>query len=235
MKKLFIISAIAASGLVYNAADAQINLRVGLGFRPRAVVYAQAQVAVNQSPAYDGSDDYYYLPDVDAYYDVTGQCYFYFDGNEWISAQYLPGTYANYDWRNARRIELRCERPYLNADFYRSKYNGRRVEEFMHRDYDNHRDGGYANRVDPGYNTPAYHQPAQQNRGGDQHFNVWGQGNNRPAQPNKDNGQRFDNRDKGNSQPSNQNNGHDNNKGGTDHIVKNSRQGGFNAHKMTRF
>src|SRR5260370_36789703 len=127
MKKLFIISAIAISGLSFNAANAQV--RLGLGIGPARVVYTTQPV--EQAPVYD-ADDYYYLPDVDAYYDVVDQCYIYFDGTEWISAAYLPGAYRDYDWRSARRFEVREYRPYLRADFYRSRNNGRQFSEWGH-------------------------------------------------------------------------------------------------------
>src|ERR1700683_1057801 len=121
MKKLFIISAIAISGLIYNTANAQIRLHVGFGFRPHVALYVPAPVVVEPAPIYaqaapvydqsqdvynDSNDDYYYLPDVDAYYDVNDQCYYYNDGTDWISAAYLPGAYRNYDWRNAPRYEI---------------------------------------------------------------------------------------------------------------------------------
>ena len=127
MKKLIIISAIALSGLVYNTADAQVGIRVGFHFGPRRV-YA-APVAVEQVPVYNNNDDdYYYLPDVDAYYSVNEQCYYYFDGDSWISAAYLPGEYRDYDWRSARRFEVREACPYLRDDVYSTRYNGSCLE-----------------------------------------------------------------------------------------------------------
>ena len=69
------------SGLIYNTANAQISLHLGLRFHPRVVVSAPAPVVVEQAPVYaqaapvydqsqavdnDSNDDYYYLPDVDA-------------------------------------------------------------------------------------------------------------------------------------------------------------------------
>jgi hypothetical protein len=138
MKKLLIISAITFGGLVYHTADAQIRIGVNFGFHPRPVIYTQA-------PAYgDDNDDYYYLPDLGVYYNVTDQCYFYFDGTEWISSAYLPGQYANYDWRDARRFEIRAYQPYLHDDVYRERYNGNSFEGWRGANYDG--DRGYANR-----------------------------------------------------------------------------------------
>ena len=132
MKKIALISAIAISGLLFNDnADAQIRIHVGLNLAPRQVVYAQpAPVVVEQSgdycepTNYDGDEDYYYLPEVDAYYSIPNQCYYYNNGGAWVSASYLPGAYHDYDWRYARRYEVRAPRPFMHADYYRTRYSG---------------------------------------------------------------------------------------------------------------
>jgi len=119
------------SGLFYNTANAQIRVGVGFHFRApriyvpqRVAVAEQAQVVYNEPINYDGDEDYYYLPDVDAYYSVTGQCYFYNDGGNWVSSAYLPGAYHDYDWRSVRHYEVRATRPFMHNDYYRNRYNG---------------------------------------------------------------------------------------------------------------
>jgi len=111
--------------MLYNTADAHVRLHVGVNFGfPRVVVAAPMQVAYNEPANYDGDEDYYYLPDVDAYYSVPEQCYYYNDGGAWVSAAYLPGAYHDYDWRAVRHYEVRAPRPYMHNDFYRARYNG---------------------------------------------------------------------------------------------------------------
>lgn len=221
MKKIAILSAIALSGLICKTADAQIAIRLGLHFG--TPVYTHQRVVVQEpvynepvAEAYNTGDDYYYLPDVDAYYSVSEQCYYYNDGESWISAAYLPGAYRDYDWRSERRYEVRAPRPYMHDDVYRSRYNGHAVAEF--RNHDNRfQDGGsvnadrynvYGNRSNgqrydnraQGYNRPmdqnrtqsfdrgqgGYNQPAQQNRG--QHFDRAQGGYNQPAQQDRGQG-----------------------------------------------
>jgi hypothetical protein len=200
MKKLTILSAIAMSGLIYSTANAQIGIRVGLRLATPRVGVVVEQAPVYEQPAqvnYDGDDDYYYLPDVDAYYSVNEQCYYYFDGDSWISAAYLPGAYRDYDWRTARRYEVRAPRPYMHDDIYRSRYNGH-AEGVFARGNDDRTQGGYSNNQER-YNAPAQRfdnreqNYAPQNNG--QRAENRGQGYSRPAQ--QDNGQRFDNRAQG--------------------------------------
>ena len=248
MKKLAILSAIALSGLIYNTASAQIRINFGLHIRP---VYARyhAPVVVEQPvyqepvQVYDDSndDDYYYLPDVDAYYNVSAGCYYYNNGDNWVSAAYLPGAYRNYDWRSVRRYQVREHRPFARADFYRSRFNGRQVAEF--RNY-RHGNNGYNRGNDNrggGYNRP------EQNRGNDNHYGNRGQGGyNQPSYPNhnQNNGNRGQgsygqpNQNNGgrqwgqghSAQPS-QNNGGNRGRGGDEHFARNMGM----SHRMGRY
>ncbi|MEO6632317.1 MAG: hypothetical protein ABIN13_11360 [Mucilaginibacter sp.] len=230
MKKLAILSAIALSGLIYNTANAQIRINFGLHIRP---VYARyhapvvVEEPVYQEPVqvYDDSndDDYYYLPDVDAYYNVSAGCYYYNDGDNWVSAAYLPGAYRNYDWRSVRRYEVREHRPFARADFYRSRFNGRQVAEFRNYRHDNDSRGGYGhyngyNRDNDNrhynhdndnryYNHGGYNRP-EQNRSNDNHYGNRGQGGyNQPSYPGRN--QNNENHGQvGYGQPSQNNGGH---------------------------
>ncbi|QJD98133.1 hypothetical protein HH214_20765 [Mucilaginibacter robiniae] len=118
MKKLVFSMIIAAGSLLYKSADAQVGVHVGFNLGPVSVHLA---APVASAPVYD---DFYYLPDEEAYYSVPEHCYYYNDGDEWISAAYLPGRFHDIDWRSARRYEVRAQRPYMNHSFYRSKFGG---------------------------------------------------------------------------------------------------------------
>ncbi|MGF7040681.1 hypothetical protein [Mucilaginibacter lappiensis] len=154
MKKLILLSAIAAGGLFYtNKADAQISIHLGVNIpvhrvyvpAPRPVVVEEASVYDDENVQADYNDDYYYLPEVEAYYSVPNHCYYYNDGNSWVTATYLPGAYRNYDWRSAVRYEVRAPRPYLRHDIYRSRWGGYTGDRsnWGHR-FDRRFNGGYA-------------------------------------------------------------------------------------------
>jgi len=219
MKKLALISAIAFSGLLYNTADAQFGIHVGIHLFPHRVIYAPGPVVVNQAAVdqdatanlYGNNDDFYYLPDVGAYYSVTEQLYYYFDGQEWIAAAYLPGVYRDYDWRYARRFEIREARPYLHNDFYRNRYQGFDCD--LAHNHDHFRAGlNYQGQRDA-YNAPqhfdnrgAYDQHFDNRGGNDQRFVDKGQFDNRNQggfyrkEDNNRGGQQFDqNRNKDNN------------------------------------
>jgi len=226
MKKLTILSAIAMSGLIYSTANAQMSIRVGLHFG--------TPVAVRTAPIYnEPADDYYYLPDVDAYYSVSEQCYYYFDGDNWVSAAFLPGEYRDYDWRTARRFEVKASRPYMHDEIYRSRYNGHEVSGWARADhqvrYNAPIQRSYDQHFDNSRREGSYRQSAPQNYG--DRFENRGQGGySRPAPQN--NGQRFDNRGQGGyNQSVPQNNGerfNNNGQGSTSQSAQPGRgQGGY--------
>ncbi|HEY8927898.1 MAG TPA: hypothetical protein VIM55_01810 [Mucilaginibacter sp.] len=248
MKKFSILSAIALCGLLYNTASAQVRFHVGFNVGPVRVAYTARPVVVEepvyQEPAqvYDDSDDddYYYLPDVDAYYDVNAQMYYYNNGYDWISCAYLPGSYRNYNWRTARRYEIREHRPFMRNDFYRSRYNGRQIAEWRNYNRNNNWDRveRHDDRFDNRNNSFERHD---YNRGDDHRFDnrYQGWGNNQGRDERRDNrGNGFDrgNRSNGNEgwsgRPSNQNNG-SYNRGGDDHFTRNVQTMGMSHRPRT--
>ncbi|WP_413667883.1 hypothetical protein ACEN9X_25900 [Mucilaginibacter sp. Mucisp86] len=131
MKKLVILSAIAAGSLFISKANAQVSIQFGINIPAhRVYVPAPPPPVVQEEPVYDDNvnvsddDDYYYLPEVEAYYNVGAGCYYYNDGSRWVNCAYLPGAYRDYNWRTAVRYEVRAPRPYLRHDFYRQRWGG---------------------------------------------------------------------------------------------------------------
>jgi len=100
-----------------GAANAQISVHLNLGVQPQ------------WAPV--GYDDtrYYYLPDVEAYYDVSNSMFIYYEGSSWVHRSYLPSRYRNYDLYNGYKVGMRDyhgNTPYYNHREYRNKYaNGR--------------------------------------------------------------------------------------------------------------
>jgi len=179
MKKLMILSAIAVSGLVAQSANAQIGFHISL--------HLGTPVYAAPAPVYN-DDDYYYLPDVEAYYSVRQNCYYYNDGYNWVSAAYLPGAYRNYDWHYARRIEVKEARPYMRNEVYRARYGGVEHRNWNYRD--EHDNRMYADRDHDHYR--GHDGDHDQNRGYADHNNGRPQEQNyhgnygRPQEPQRD-------------------------------------------------
>ena len=93
----------------------------------------QAQVSVNVNigspPAWGPSGysavDYYYLPDIQAYYDIRATQFIYFGGGKWIRSRNLPNQYRNYNLYNGYKVVLNDyhgSRPYSNFNNHKVKY-----------------------------------------------------------------------------------------------------------------
>lgn len=68
---------------------------------------------------------YYYLPDVESYYDVQTSMFIYLSGGVWIHRTYLPSRYRNYDLYGGYKVvmsDYHGTRPYANFRDYRTRY-----------------------------------------------------------------------------------------------------------------
>jgi len=68
---------------------------------------------------------YYYLPYVDAYYDVHTSMFIYFEGRSWVRRSYLPSRYKNYDLYDGYKVVMKDyhgEAPYYKHREYRTLY-----------------------------------------------------------------------------------------------------------------
>jgi hypothetical protein len=113
MKKLMLTAMVVAAFLFTTQkteAQVRVNLNVNLG-RPSWGLQG------------NHSGNYYYLPEIDSYYDIPRHQFIYFDGRNWVYNQELPYQYRDYDLFGGYKVIVNEPRPYLRADVYRRKYN----------------------------------------------------------------------------------------------------------------
>jgi hypothetical protein len=139
MKKIILSAAILlVSCLTFKSADAQLHISLGLN--------------IGSQPAWGpvGYDhaDYYYMPDIDAYYDVAGHQYVYYQNNVWVHAGSLPPRYANYDLYHGYKVVLNQRNPWEHAGNVRARYAGFRgrrdqtvIRDSHDQKYNNHWNG----------------------------------------------------------------------------------------------
>jgi len=93
----------------------------------------EAQVAVTVNigsppmwgPAGYTDVHYYYLPDVEAYYDVPSSMFIYQSGGVWVHRTYLPTRYRNYDLYNGYKVvmtDYHGKTPYIHYKEHKVKY-----------------------------------------------------------------------------------------------------------------
>jgi hypothetical protein len=114
MKKLILTAVLLVSCLMFKA-DAQ--LRISLGFN------------IGSQPdwgpvGYDHAS-YYYMPDVDSYYDVPNHQYIYIQNNVWVRGAALPGRY-NFNPYNSYKVVINERNPWERDATYRTRYENYR-------------------------------------------------------------------------------------------------------------
>ena len=93
----------------------------------------QAQVSVNVNigtppawgPAGYSNIDYYYIPDIQSYYDIRLSQFIYFGNGRWIRSRNLPQQYRNYDLYNGYKVVLHDyhgKSPYVHYKTHKAKY-----------------------------------------------------------------------------------------------------------------
>ena len=106
-----------------------IILGIGLIFASESQAQLSVNVNIGTPPLWgpSGYSDvrYYYLPDVEAYYDVNTSRFIYFSGNTWVHRRYLPKQYRNYDLYNGYKVvmtDYRGNAPYTYYKQHKVKY-----------------------------------------------------------------------------------------------------------------
>jgi len=123
--------------LVSTSMEAQVSVNLNIGTAP------------NWGPRGYSQVDYYYLPDIQAYYDIRASQFIYFGRNQWVRSRYLPRQYRNYDLYSGYKVVLNDyhgRSPYTHYKSHRTKYHkgyrGQHQSTIGHR-YNNHRDDGH--------------------------------------------------------------------------------------------
>ncbi len=216
MKKLILLSAVLfATFMGYNA-NAQVSVNFNISTQPvwGPVGYDYVQ--------------YYYIPDIDAYYYVDRREYTYFSGGRWITSRYLPPMYRNYDLYHGYKVVVNEPRPWLHHDRYRKEYGqyrGRHDQPFIrdsrderyyvnprhpqHAQWQSTRPGGNTNRPQQ-VMPPRGNGPQQQGNPGHGHGNNDHKGND----DRRGNDDRGGNENHGGNDNRGGDRGHGNDKGG---------------------
>ncbi|MGC4039492.1 MAG: hypothetical protein QM710_01490 [Flavobacterium sp.] len=84
---------------------------------------------------------YYYIPDIEVYYDVPAKQYIYLNNGNWVRATALPAQYNGYDLTRSKPIYLtnyKGNTPYVLFKEHQVKY---KVKKWKANGHDNGRRG----------------------------------------------------------------------------------------------
>lgn len=110
MKKIILTAVLFISCLSVKIANAQISLNINIGSQPA------------WGPTGYDRADYYYMPDIDSYYDVNAHQYVYQNNNVWVHTVNLPPRYSNYNVYNGYKVVVNERTPWVHNDVIRKKY-----------------------------------------------------------------------------------------------------------------
>ncbi|MDE1190808.1 MAG: hypothetical protein PW786_01480 [Arachidicoccus sp.] len=105
MKKLLLCVLLIGGCFFYqNSAKAQVSVNINIGTQPA------------WGPTGYDYVQYYYLPDINVYYNVSKHMFIYLSNGRWLSGRNLPTRYNNYDLYNSYKVVVNRSRPYRNND-----------------------------------------------------------------------------------------------------------------------
>jgi hypothetical protein len=154
-----------------NTAEAQgVNININIGHQP-----AWGPVGYDYV-------DYYYMPDINCYFDVNLGLFYYYDRGRWIAARYLPYGYRNYDLYGMYKVVLvNIHDPWLyNQVHYRdyARYRGYRNQivirdsrDTRYRDSQNNRIAWYSGNKNNNYRQKEYNSNRQAGRNNQSRIN----------------------------------------------------------------
>ncbi len=103
---------------------------------------AQVAITIGPPPAWGPAGypevQYYYIPDVEAYYDVQSSMFIYYGTSGWVHRSHLPYRYRNYNLYNGYKVVMtgyRGNSPYDHfnehkRDYKRGGYQGERQKTY---------------------------------------------------------------------------------------------------------
>lgn len=130
--------------------QAQVSVNVNIGT-------PNLNVNIGNPPAWGPAGysnvEFYYLPDIQVYYDIRASQYIYFGNGKWLRTRKLPNHCRNYDLYGGYKVVLtdyHGNTPYTHFNSHKVKYykgykgkpqkNRGRNEEYREYNDDNHND-----------------------------------------------------------------------------------------------
>jgi len=126
---------IAITVMVFGSTQAQVSvgLNVNIGSPP----------AWAPPPPVHTEVRYYYLPEIQTYYDCNTRHYIYLDNGRWARRAYLPVAYRGYDLYRGPKVMVNNyygASPYTHYKPYKTKYKPSKHYRHDNRHHDKHHD-----------------------------------------------------------------------------------------------
>ena len=157
MRNVFLLCGLMLLGTLCATGSLQAQVSMGLSFN------------IGSQPVWGptGYDhvDYYYLPDAEAYYNVSERRFYYFEGGRWVGRSRLPERYRNINLYTTHKVVVNERQPYRNHEKYRAQYSSFRGQHDQSPIRDSHDSKYYVNRNHPEHNNWVREQNKPKGRG----------------------------------------------------------------------
>ncbi|OQY95565.1 MAG: hypothetical protein B6D37_05175 [Sphingobacteriales bacterium UTBCD1] len=89
------------------------------------------------APAYYPGVRYYYIPDIETYYDLSDDDFVYLNDGQWMFSPYLPPMYSGFDLYSCFVVSLNVNvyHPWLHHQYYVSHYPRYYYHNVYHNNY----------------------------------------------------------------------------------------------------
>lgn len=111
MKKILFAVLFGVASLSSISTQAQVSVNINIGSQPK------------WGPAGYNHVEYYYLPDLDVYYNVPSSQYVYQNNGRWVWNKNLPSRYRGYDLYNSYKVVMNTKQPYLSHNTHVKQYS----------------------------------------------------------------------------------------------------------------
>lgn len=117
MRRLLLATLISLGGLVATTeqTQAQLNVNINIGQQPL------------WGPVGHDYAQFYYIPQMNVYYDVINALFYFQQGRRWINARVLPPRFGHFDLYNMHKIVMNQHNPF--------RHNHRHIQQY--RNYHN--------------------------------------------------------------------------------------------------
>src|ERR1700722_6307721 len=90
MKRNFLVLLLVFTACFSTPASAQINVSIQPTWGPVGYNYV----------------NYYYMPDIEAYYSVPLRRFTYYEGGRWVTSPFLPPRFSDFDFYHSYKVVL---------------------------------------------------------------------------------------------------------------------------------
>lgn len=152
LNELAIMAVILLSVSLFSSCDLYTYSTVGVQTH-----YENPQWA----PSYYAGIRYYYLPDIEAYYDLSAREFVYLSNGQWYYSASCPSNYAGFDLNDCFTVALDVNiyQPWMHHQYYVSHY-----PRYYYRDYYDHSNIPYVRGFNENSRRAVYWSENERNR-----------------------------------------------------------------------